>query len=290
MALIYAILAPASRPSTYGRNTGLVNMGAAIIAVTLGPVVITQLVGVTTWQVAFLLAAIPSAIIGFVMIALIKETYNPPETVSGKKQNTFVEALKYRNVLMCCLIGIAGFGGYWIMMLYAPVYWTNAAGIDIQSMGFVASGMGVLAVVYSFLIPKLSDNLGRKSVLIVVYFLAFLAPLVLSTMVGTKLSIGVYLLFAGLPCAVLPLFMSIIPVESTPPELRATAGGLVIGIGEVIGGAIVPAVAGNIGDAYGLTATMLIGAACLLIAAILGFFLKETNIVVLQKREKKNAA
>ena len=71
---------------------------------------------------------------------------------------------------------------------------------------------------------------------------------------------------------------------------RATAGGLVIGIGEVIGGAIVPAVAGNIGDAYGLTATMLIGAACLLIAAILGFFLKETNIVVLQKREKKNAA
>ncbi len=282
MALIYAVLAPAS--SAFGRNTGIVNTVTSIVAVTLGPIAFTQFLVLFPWNYAFLISSLPCMAAGIVMFFAVKEVKTtPPQKEQGGNQ--FKKALSYRNIWVCCLIAIAGFAAYWILMLYAPLYWTNVAGINIQSMGFVAAGMGVLAIVYSFLVPKISDNLGRKPVLIGCYLLAVLAPAAMALLPGSKLSIGAYLLFAGIPNALLPLWMSIIPTETVPAALRGTSNGMIIGVGEIIGGALVPAIAGRIADSNsGLTTVMVIGIVAVLAAAALGLLLKESN-----PRKRKDA-
>ena len=58
----------------------------------------------------------------------------------------------------------------------------------------------------------------------------------------------------------------IIPMESVPEELGATAGALSMGVGEVIGATITPAVARALADHFGLPIVMLIAAAGPLIA------------------------
>ncbi len=294
MALIYSLLAPASTDETYGRNTGIVNVGAAVIAVTLGPVAITQLLSISTWQMTFLLASIPSAILGLIMIKAVKERKTEKAAVPDSTQKEgglkiLLEALRIRNVLLCCLIGIVGFGAYWVLMLYVPLYWTSVVGKDIQSMGFVTSGMGVLAVVYCFFVPKISDVIGRKTALLLFYFTSMLAPFSMALFAQSDVTVYIYMMLAGIPCATLPIFMSIVPVESSPDYLRASAGGLVVGIGELIGGSVIPAWAGRLADqsAGGLTTTMLVGAVCLLIAGLLSIGLKESNAAVLAKRAQR---
>lgn len=48
LPIMMAMLASASSENTFGRNAGILNSGAAVIAVILGPIIITQLVGITS--------------------------------------------------------------------------------------------------------------------------------------------------------------------------------------------------------------------------------------------------
>jgi ACS family hexuronate transporter-like MFS transporter len=73
-----------------------------------------------------------------------------------------------------------------------------------------------------------------------------------------------------------PLFMATIPAETVPPRYLATAFGLVMGIGELIGGVLSPAIAGRAADLYGGSAPIYIMVGCAFVAGVLGFFLKET--------------
>jgi sugar phosphate permease len=70
--------------------------------------------------------------------------------------------------------------------------------------------------------------------------------------------------------------MATIPSETIPARYIATAVGLSVGIGEVLGGVSAPAVAGSAADRYGLSAPLLIQAGCALIGALLALALKET--------------
>jgi len=57
----------------------LVYAGAAVIASTLGPVVVTQVAQLWDWQAAFLFVAIPSFIAGVLVWLFVKDT---PATAS----------------------------------------------------------------------------------------------------------------------------------------------------------------------------------------------------------------
>ena len=102
---------------------------------------------------------------------------------------------------------------------------------------------------------------------------------------GSKVSILTYVLFGDVPGAMSPLFMTLIPMETMPDRLRATANGLIMGFGEVIGGSIYPIIAGHIADAKGHPFMMLVAAIMLAVDIFLGFLLIETNKNVLAKRK-----
>lgn len=278
--LMMSMIAQSSSRSKFGQYAGIVNMGAAVIAGTLGPIFITQLLNITSWNMAFLISSLPSFLMAFLLIKFTKETINTEEKnteTNSMNLASFVEIFKYRNIIICGISAILFMSAYWTLMIFSSVYWVNVAKISVEKMGFVASGMGFVCIAWTVIIPKLSDNFGRKNIMIVFSLLAVIVPLTMYFLPGSDVSIYVYMILGGVLGSITPLFFTIIPMESVPQHLRATSNGLILACGEVLGGAIFPVIAGNIADAKGLPFTMLVASILTFSGMLVSFLLIETN-------------
>ncbi|HIY55473.1 MAG TPA: MFS transporter [Candidatus Dorea merdavium] len=284
LVLIYNIMEPASTKESYGKNTGYVNSTCEFIVTLCGPILMTQLCTWMGWRNSTALICVLVLLVGLIMIKVVRDTGKSELQVDSRK-GQLRQVLRKKNVVLAGLIAIMALGGYWIIMNYAPLYWVEYAGLDINGMGIVTSSMGVLAIIYAFIVPKISDNVGRKPVLAIVFGIAIIAPIVMAIMPESKGTIAVYALIAGLPISTLPIYYSIVPYESVPDSLKATAGGFVAGVGEAIGGAVVPAIAGNV--CPDLKTIILSAAIVFGVAMILSICLTETNPNTLKKRREK---
>ena len=132
--------------------------------------------------------------------------------------------------------------GYWTGMLFAPVYLTSVVNLSVQTMGWMGSLMGVLYVVYCFIVPTVSDKFGRKPVLAIAFVLAALSPLCMFLFSGSMFSVVTYIIFGGFAASMTPIYHSLVPMESVDVKLIATANAMVMGIGDLIGTAIYPVI------------------------------------------------
>ena len=294
LPLIYSFVANSSSENTYGRNTGIINAGVACIGATLGPIFVTQLTLHFDWQMTFLLSSIPTFIMVLLLIGLVrehgvdKETGKvikeapglKPEVVKveePKEKATLGSMLKNRNFVLCCLIQILACGGYWIISAYASLYLTEVSGMSMAIMGFAASAMGLLTILWDILIPKLSDNFGRKPLCIIGYFCAILAPLAMFLFPGGMFSVVMFIIFGGFFGAAFAIVAGAIPNESLSPAQRTTGIAIVMGLGDFLGAACLPLLGGVIADAKGLAFMMVCGVIVGVLATLLSCFLKESN-------------
>jgi len=275
LPLLASLVKDASAEKRFGMNMGIVNCGVGAIGTTAGAILVTQLAARFDWQMTFLLSSIPTFVIAILFIIFIKEIYVPPEQ-KKEKVNTFA-VLKYRNVVLCSIIAILGMAGYWTGMLFAPVYLTNVVQLDVTTMGWMGSLMGVLYVVYCFIVPTVSDRYGRKPVLAIAFVLAAISPLCMFLFSGSMFSVATYVIFGGFAASMTPLYHTLVPMESVDVKMIASANAVVMGIGDLIGTAIYPIIAGSIADRWGLSFMMLFAAILLLINVVLAIFLIETR-------------
>lgn len=283
--LIVAIMADASGSKGIGRNVGIINAGVSIIANMLGPTLVTQLVTFTNWQMTFLFIGIPSLLLALILWKFTKEV-NPKDTVTSEPEqsgSSYKDVLKYRNVKIGILLSVFCMSSLWILYSFGPLYLTEIGLLSTSRMGFSMSAMGVVGIIWVILIPMISDYIGRKPTVIFFSALAILAPLGLflfpQTWVGIAALIGVGGVIGSLP----PIFMNIIPTESLPANLSATASSLIMGLGELVG-ALVIGLSGTLADTFGLKVVMISGAIAPLLMVFIAFGLIESNA-----RKKKQA-
>jgi MFS family permease len=281
-----------------GMAIGLVNTGVSVIAITLGPVLLTQFVTVTSWQMSLLVAALPGLILMFIVMFFVKplavETKEaapvqgtaPAEKPKGK--NMFLELFAYRNFSLCLIMAATHMAGYYVMQIFAALYWTRVAGLSMQMMGTLTAGMGFVGIVTSILMPKLSDIYGRKPILLISYIVCILPSLFMFLMPGSTISMVFYVLFAGLPGALGIFWMNVIPIETLPPHLTTTGVSLPMSMGEFVGGALITTIAGGIGDLYGLPTMMIIVSIGFLLSFFVSLPLIETSPRALERRAQKN--
>jgi len=81
-----------------------------------------------------------------------------------------------------------------------------------------------------------------------------------------------------------PIVLATIPSETMPRQYIAQTMGLVIGIGELVGGFVAPAVAGWSADRFGLHAPFLIAVGAALSAGLMAVLLYETAPTLLNKK------
>lgn len=290
--LMMAILGNASEDN-FGANSGIASCGSSIIGSMLGPLVAVYLAEHVSWQSAFLANAMPTIICALLIWRFAKDAKVDLTTQEESETNifrVFVELLKYRNAVICMCISVFGMAGFWAVMMFGPTYWVDSAGQTPEAMSSIIAIMGVVGMVQIILIPKLSDIFGRRPIMIWSYALSALVPLSMYFMGSSWLNIGVFIALAGISGAMMPLFMSVVPSETVPPRLFATGSGIILALGEFIGGSVFLIIGGYIADHFGIMQVMLVGFILFAITTAFSFALTESNSRILREQTAKVAA
>ncbi len=283
MPICLAIMTMESSERRRGLNAGIVQNGFSnLVGNAAGPVVLTAIATTAGlgWRDAFYLSGIPGLLCALAIWLWVKEPARWDAGADGhaiKHLNLF-EMLKVRNVLVCSLVSI--FMVSWLItgFNFLPLYLVQVRGLTPTAMSHVMFALGICAFIGGALVPALSDRIGRKPVLIGGCFLSIIGPVAMLWYQGPTLILATILFFGWVGNCIFPMFMGTIPGESLPRASLATAMGIVVGVGEILGGVCGPLIAGWLADhtSLGRPAEMYMMIACAVIAGLIALFLKET--------------
>ncbi|MCL1896543.1 MAG: MFS transporter [Clostridiales bacterium] len=274
--LIFAILMKESSSHRVALNTGIINMGVSVVAVTIGPIVVTQIATASNWRMSFLIAGGISIVASAFLFKYVKEKAFIPEDKKATMLDTFKKLFKYRNVVLSFIIGIVTMVCYWTLVLYATRFFVEVAGNELVGAGYIISIMGGVGIVMVILVPKISDFIGRRKALVMWFLVYAIMPFVMFGAQTSIIAVVLYAVLGAIPGSIFPFFQSIIPSETLPNYMMGTASGLIIGLAEILGGAAWPAAAGFIAGSNGIPSVILFAGFAAIIAAVLSLFLKET--------------
>jgi predicted MFS family arabinose efflux permease len=281
------IMAVESSPNRRGVNAGIMqNFFAALLGQSLAPSLLPSIAEAHGWRAAFFVAGLPGLVCAIGVWLWVREpTKDAQASVhalaatetadDGRKMGLF-DMLAVRNVLVCCLISVFMVGWFVMGWTFLPKFLTEVRGMPGPAMGSLLSVLGFSSALSGFGAPWLSDRIGRKPVMIGFCLLAALTALGAVYFQGSTAALGALLFVGWLASGTFPLFMGVIPGESVPRKYAATAMGLVVCVGEVLGGSALVALAGKMADLTQLSTAVLMMAASGAIGAVLCFFLVET--------------
>ena len=283
MPICHSLIVLESDASTRGHNMGVTqNFGSNLLGSFVAPLVLVALATAFGWRVSFFLAAAPGLVMALLIARYVHEpkahvTHDPTLSAERNKNGMGpLEMLKHGNIWVCILMCI--FMVSWMVLGWAflPLYYTKVRHFTNGEMSILMSVLGLSATFFSFVVPRLSDTFGRKPVVIIFNLIGMLVPLAVLQFHGGVWGLAVLIFIGWSASGTMPLLMGTIPSETIPPRYIATAVGLVMGLGEIIGGVSSPAIAGWAADHYGLNAPVIMQMGCAIIAAVMALFLAET--------------
>ncbi len=273
-----AIVAAEASPERRGLFMGILNnFGSNLLGVMIAPPLMVGIAAAMGWRAGFWLAGIPGLIFAVLIMVLVKE----PKIERGAAAASGVShdwgaLLRSRNMLLCSAISCCMLGWLLLGWAFLPVYFVRELQFAPETMGMLMSVLGASAVAGCLLVPGLSDRIGRRPAMIIFTLLGLLPPLAVGFSGLAAGPLAVVLFVGWLASGAIPVFMATIPSESVSRTQLATAMALVMGVGEVIGGALMPVITGELADVHGLIAVPVVQAGLTGLAAVLSLFLIET--------------
>lgn len=271
-----------SSPHRRGLNAGIMqNVFAALMGVTAAPIVLNWLASMFDWRITFFLTGIPGLICALLVWIYLKE---PARAPAGRGMPSHrigfgaLAMLKEHNIRVCCLISVFMVSWFLVVLAFIQPTLVNFRGFSEGQAAWMISVMGFNAAIGGFLIPAISDYIGRKPAMILFCFMGIVGPLGALYFDGAPWGVAALLFIGWSGTGAFPLFMGVVPGETVPRALAASSMGLVVMIGELVGGVAMPWVAGRAADttSLGLAAPMLIAAVCAFCGGVTALFLKET--------------
>jgi len=277
-----------STPERRGFNMGVMTTSAVgLISSLLGPIIVVALATALGWRPTFFLTIIPGLIIAYlVMKVLIEPKMEKAQADQQPKEKVKLsEVYKNRNMIVSFIFSVFIIGWYVGMLSFTPLYLTTVKGLSPTVMSFIMSALGVGAVVWGMVVPALSDNFGRKPMIILFSLISIAAPLGFYYTPASSLWQMAFFAFLGwCGSGVFPLYLAAVPTESVHPKFASTAVGSVQLTGELLGAVGGAAIAGILADAYGLGAVMWLCAGFMVVATLAAFGYYETAPKVLARR------
>lgn len=240
-----------SEPTRVGLNLGLQQTAGPLFGLGLAPLIGVGLLAILpSWPWVFGVVALP----GLVTAVLLSRTmrHDAPEAGETKpgpaprsSRGGWSELLRLRAVVVntlnmgCLMMILISLG------VFVPSYLTDHLHLTLGDMGKAASGLGLGGLVGAVLLPMVSDRLGCRPVMVIGSVV-----IVASVFVFSKLGPDVAHLFLALfvaACAITGnMTINVGPLTSAgvPKALVASATGVVTGVGEILGGAVGPALIG----------------------------------------------
>lgn len=282
MPISHAMVASEVSPERRGLAQGVAqNFGSNLLGSFVAPVLLVGFATAYGWREAFFLAGVPGILCGLLIWWRLEEPEAPDH--SGAEKSGFLDVLKERNVLICVILSVLLVSYLVVCWAFMPLYLIQVRGIEPSNMGWLMGTLGISATLGSFVVAGLSDRIGRRPVMIAMPVLGLLLPLGALYYDGSLWVLAVFFFFGWGVNGIFPLFMATVPSESVPAHHVATALGLSMGAGEVLGGVLAPSLAGVAADASGLTAPLWIMVGLTVASGITAMFLRETAPSQLRK-------
>lgn len=265
-----------STPRRRGLNMGLLQgSSAGLLGGIVAPIVTVWIAEHTGWRMTFYLTVIPGAVLFWLISRYVRNRKLADERAERPSLRNVMGVLRQRNVLLCLAIAVCYISWFITTQTFAPLYLTQVKGYSPTTMSLVTTGMGIAWVLWGAVVPGFSDRFGRKPAMLLFTALSILCPLGIVYLDSPYALLPVLVLtFTGMGC--FTLYMATIPAETVPRHLVATALGLIMGLGEAVGGFVVPTVAGSLADAHGVTITMFIASGAAVLVLLLSTLLRET--------------
>lgn len=275
-----AATAESSHPARRGLNIGIQQAFFPILGLGLAPILATQLLLVLpSWRWVFVVVSLPGFILAWFMYRYLRESRVAPAPTAAAEQaeGRWLDALRHRNVVLNILGMFCMLTSLFVLSVMMPNYLTDYLHLSLQQMGFVMSAIGLGGFIGQLVLPGLSDRVGRK-------------PVVLGCFLATALCIGLLMRTGAEPVTLFVLLflvtffnfsmicMTVGPItsESVPLPLVSTATGLVVGIGEIFGGGVAPALAGFIAQNHGIQYTLYLALGGAVVGLLVATALRET--------------
>lgn len=278
LPLSQAIIAAEARPEQRGLLMGIMNnFGSNLLGVMIAPPLLVAIATWLGWRAGFWIAGIPGLMMALLIYTMVREpdrsTSLEPEISSAGKWKALLAS---RNIWLCTAIACCMLGWTLLGWAFLPLYFVREAGLEPGVMSLLMAALGASAVLSSIIVPGLSDRFGRKPIMVLFTAAGMVVPPAVAYSGLAPSGLALVLFLGWSASGTLPLFMATIPAESIPREQLATAMAIVMGLGEVVGGAVMPVVAGAMADSHGLVVVIMIQASCAALASFLSLFLVET--------------
>ncbi len=290
LPICQSLVAIESTAAKRGNNMGVMqNFGSNILGSFVAPLLLVAIASHFNWRWAFYLSGVPGLIMALLIAKYVRQpaaavTIQRARAPLAEAKMGYAEMLRHRNLWLCMLMAI--FMVAWMVLGWAflPLFYTKVRQISNGEMSVLMSVLGLSAAFFSFVVPRLSDRFGRRPVIVIFNFVGLLVPFAALYFQGSLFILGALIFVGWSASGTFPLFMGTVPSETIPARYVATSLGMVVGVGEILGGVSAPAIAGRAADHYGLEAPVMIMAFCAIVGTVLALFLRETApIRLLQK-------
>ena len=266
-----------STPSRIGLNVGIVQaVGGALFGSILAPVILIQIAENMGWRTAFYIAGIPGLLIGVITVFYLRKS----TTVSRGNQShsgfNVKELWQYNNIKWGTLLACCVFGWWFATIPFITKYFTDVQGMDAGTMQKTMGLLGVAMLISSLFFPGISDKIGRKKALLIALSLGIFYPFAVYFLNGSGAHLPVMFITYTM-VGTIPLVAAIVPSEAVPNRLKAKAVGFVTAVAEIVGGVLVPAIAGGLSDAINESAFLWIAAALAVLSLFFLSKLEETK-------------
>lgn len=257
-----------SSPHRLGLNAGVLQaFGSALFGSILAPVVLVQIAENMGWRNAFYVAGAPGLLMGLLAWFYIKPSTAESKATTENSTLTISELFQYNNIkwgipAACCI-----FGWWFATLPFISKYFVESQGMSADQMGKTMGLLGVSGLVSSIIVPALSDKIGRKPVLLGAIVLGILYPFTVYFLNGSGLQLPA-MFITYFTMGAIPIVAAVIPSATVPDHSKAKAIGLVTAVAEIIGGVLIPALAGILSDSIDPSAFLWVASSL----AVLGLF------------------
>lgn len=271
-----------SSPNRLGLNAGILQgVGSALFGSILAPIILVAIAESMGWRKAFFVAGVPGIILALLSWKYIKKATAESAGIKTESKINFKELLQYNNIKWGIPLACCAFGWWFATLPFISKYFVDAQGMSADEMGKTMGLLGLSGLLGSIIVPGLSDKFGRKPIMYIFMGLGILYPFTIFFLQGTLLQLPLmFISYFAMGCVA--MVAAVIPSEAVPVHLRAKAMGLVMGVGEIVGGVLIPGISGVLSDTFNPSAFLWVSA----VMAALGLFfvskLVESNKVVSQ--------
>jgi MFS family permease len=273
-AMVAAEVSPNSRALAMGVTQ---NVGSSLLGSTVAPLVLVPVALAWGWRHAFFLAAAPGLMSALLILLFVVEREIPKATPrSSGERAPLVQTLAERNVIACAVLSVVLVSYLVITWAFMPLVLVQYRHINDKTAAGLMAVLGVSSLLASFAVTAASDFIGRKPVMVVMPLVGVALPLAALYYHGPTVVLGAIFFVGWLFNGIFPMFMATVPTESVGPRQVATAMGIVMGLGEILGGVFGPSLAGSLSDVYGLAAPCWLLAALAVLGTLAALFLRET--------------